>query len=594
MTSTTTAPPAAADPAPADTPARPSWRRRLPSDHVGTIAVMVAVAITASWPLGASISTAVPLNLIDSMEGTWIFGWIAHAIVNQPLDLFDGNIFHPSSLSLAFAENLIGVGVLVAPVYWVTDNPILTANVAYLLLLTLSGYGTALLVRELTGAWVPGVIAGAAVAAAPYEVFNLPHVHVIATHFVPFILLLLVRIARDGPTWKRTFGVTVLLVWQFWSSLTGGMIAVVAAGAWGFILFLRSRDKVKIVLHGAVAAVAAVVLIFPLAYVYRAVQHNHPEYQRSPEEVLAFSVEPRSYLAPATGGGLFEPQWHRMRDEFGSYPNFAWERWLFPGLWLYIAGATGLAIAALQVIRRAPPRWHPWSALAAATLGTTAFVMTLGPRWGLDPDGFPLPFLIVNRAIPGVGMRVPGRFAVLVVIALALIGGLALGAARGKARAILVAASVAILAAETIPARFPIAEAPRITKANRAVASAPGAVLQLPTLELGPDGVITGPSMIREPIQLYLSTAHFRPVINGYAAFVPARTFEILREIQDFPSDAGFATLEELDVRTVVVQTEMIEGTPWADVVTELEQWSGVTLRASGPGVRVYDITRAA
>lgn len=561
--------------------------------HAAVIGVVLAAAVAATWPLAASISTAAPLNLIDSMEAAWIFGWIAHALANEPWNLFNGNIFHPADLSLAFAENLIGVAVFVAPIYWITDNPILTTNIAYLLLLTTSGYGTALLVRELTGEWMPAAIAGAAVAAAPYQVFNLPHTHVVATHLIPWILLVLVRVARDGPTPGRSAALVLLVSLQFWSSLTGGMIAAVGAGAWGAVLFLRSSDRRRVLAHAVVAGAAVIILIAPVGLIYRQVQRNHPEYQRPAEEVLVYAAEPRSYLAPATGGGLFHTTWNEMRNTFGDYASAPWEKWLFPGLWLSIAGTAGVAAGVARALARKPPPWWPSTVLAAALVGVTAFVMTLGPRWGLKPTGFPLPFVLVNGVIPGVGMRVPGRYAVLVILALAILGAAAISAARGRLRTVLLIASVAVLAAETLPARYPIAPVPRLTDAHRSVAAADGAVLHLPTLEFDANGSVTGGSLIREPLQLYFSTAHFRPVVNGYAAFVPTRTAETLRAVHDFPSPGAFDALESVGVTTVVVQTTMLEGTPWAGVVERLGSTPGVALEETDRGVRVYDISNA-
>ena len=560
---------------------------------MGVYVAMVVVGVVATWPLTASLATAVPSNLIDSMEATWIFGWIAHALGNDPAGVFDGNIFHPADSTLAFAENLLGVAVFVSPVYAISGNVVLTTNVAYLLVLAASGYGIALLIREVTGQWTPAIIAGAAVVASPYEVMKLTHTHVIATHLIPFILLVLVRMAKNGPSVRRTSLLALLVALQFWSSMTGGMIAIVGVGAWAIVAILWSKDRGRVVLHGAAAAIVAGALIAPLFFVYRSVQQAHPEYQRPAEEVLVYSVEPRSFLAPGTGGGVFDEEWHRLRDRFGGYPDAAWEKWLFPGLWLLLAGSGGLAIGAVVALRRRPIlRWPP-AVLGAALLCVGGFTMSLGPRWSADPDGFPLPFLVVNKLIPGVGMRVPGRYAVAVVLGLAVLGGCALAMTKGRWRRVALAGSLLLLTAETVPARMRIAQVPRITEAHRSVAQLGGAVLQLPTYELDPNGTVTVASAIREPIQLYLSTAHFRPVVNGYAAFVPTQTLDILAAVQDFPSEPGLRALRAVDVKTVVVEASMVTGTPWERTSQRLDSWPGVVLRWKNESVRVYDISRA-
>ena len=135
--------------------------------------------------------------------------------------------------------------------------------------------------------------------------------------------------------------------------------------------------------------------------------------------------------------------------------------------------------------------------------------------------------------------------------------------------------------------------APPITAANRAVARASGAVLQLPTVAIHPDGTFARETLLREPVQLYLSTAHYRPITNGYAAFLPTSAKTLLTRIQDLPSASSLRALREQDVGTVVVQTDLVVGTPWANTAPQLDAWPGVRLVAASPGVRVYDVTRA-
>jgi hypothetical protein len=82
-------------------------------------------------------------------------------------------------------------------------------------------------------------------------------------------------------------------------------------------------------------------------------------------------------------------------------------------------------------------------------------------------------------------------------------------------------------------------------------------------------------------------------VTNGYAAFFPPSAVQLLRAVQDFPSESSLRLLHRRAVRTVVVQTTMVRGTPWADVVSRLESWPGIRRIATSAGVRVYDIARA-
>ncbi|MBA2604721.1 MAG: hypothetical protein H0U94_14135, partial [Acidobacteria bacterium] len=50
----------------------------------------------------------------------WTLAWNTHALVQQPLSVFDANIYYPHRNTLAFSENLIGSTIFAAPVLWLT------------------------------------------------------------------------------------------------------------------------------------------------------------------------------------------------------------------------------------------------------------------------------------------------------------------------------------------------------------------------------------------------------------------------------------------------------------------------------------------
>jgi hypothetical protein len=595
----TRAPTVLVEPAPAHDGAAAAdgaTRAASPARWVGEVGIgvmFVVAGVLATWPLAAHAGSRLPYNLIDPAENAWIFSWTAHALAHSPLQVFDANIFHPEELTLAYAESMLGLSVPLAPLYWITGNAVLLVNVAAIALYAVTGYGVYLLVREVGTSRGPALVAGLAFAVTPYRVFNIVHLHVVAVHLIPFALVMVLRMARDGPSRRRMITLTILVAAQLWSSLTGGILLMIVLGTWAaWELARHRRQAAPAVVRTAAAAVAGLILSLPVLIPYALVRREHPEFRHPPEEVIALSARPTSYLVPATSTPMFRGPWRSLGTRFQD-PQFAWEKLLFPGLWLSVAGLTGGIVAGVVALRRRPrPAWCAPAGLFGA-IGVVGFVLSLGPRYGAVPDGIALPYAALTRVVPGNLLRVPARLGVLVLLALAVLGGLVLSRAPRRLRRGAVVLSVAIVVLETVPAKMPTAQPPRLTAAHEAVGDAPGAVLLLPTVEARGDGTLTGASMIREPVQLYLSTAHFRPVTNGYAAFFPPSAVTLLRAVQDFPSPPALELLRRRDVRTVVVQTAMVARTPWADVVSRLEAWPGVRRIAIGPGVRVYDIHEA-
>ena len=85
------------------------------------------------------------------------------------------------------------------PIYALTHNPILCYNLLFLSTFALSGFGMFLLGRELTGSDAAGFVAGLAFAFAPYRMSNIPHLQVLSSAWMPFVLFGLHRLLRDRP-----------------------------------------------------------------------------------------------------------------------------------------------------------------------------------------------------------------------------------------------------------------------------------------------------------------------------------------------------------------------------------------------------------
>jgi hypothetical protein len=86
----------------------------------------------------------------DGQFSIWNVAWVAHALVVDPLHVFDANIFHPHRWTLAYSEPNLGEGALALPIYWLTHNPYAAHNFVLLSSFVMSGTATYYLVRYLT------------------------------------------------------------------------------------------------------------------------------------------------------------------------------------------------------------------------------------------------------------------------------------------------------------------------------------------------------------------------------------------------------------------------------------------------------------
>ncbi len=118
--------------------------------ELGTVAgTFILLTVVFAYPLSTRAAHVMLEDQPDFHLFIWTFGWIAHALAHDPLSLFDANIFYPLENTLAFSENLIGSGVIAAPVIWLTGNHVLATNVVSLTSVVLCGVGAYLLGERL-------------------------------------------------------------------------------------------------------------------------------------------------------------------------------------------------------------------------------------------------------------------------------------------------------------------------------------------------------------------------------------------------------------------------------------------------------------
>ena len=634
--------PARQSPAAKPSPTR-RWPRRLLSE-LPVAAFFIAVAVYATWPIGRHLATGVPGTLTDPLENAWVFAWEAHALLHQPLQMFSANIFHPQQLTLAYTENLLGFSVFLAPIFWITHNALLEVNVATILVYAIGGFTTYLLVYDLTRRRGPAIVAGVAFTVAPLRLLLVQHIVVLAMYLLPVALLILLRLSRavdgSGETppdgvgsprrrldrrWRLAIGLGVVVGFQMWTSINGGVMALTAVAVWIVWESYRLRGRAGRALLPALAGVAlGLALSIPALVPYAQLHHLHPEFRHPLSEVLSYSAAPTYYLAPPIfiGAPFVKAASHFLAHRWGTSGidgRFV-KAGLFPGFFLsaaflvtivaaVVAAARSLMGSAMRsalrstmrsTMRSPARRVPPWVAEVGffGAVAFTGFLLSLGPTNRRRLHGAPLPFDLFLKLVPAGGIRVPYRFGILVAFGMAVAAGLAIAAARPGVRRLLVVAGLLFIAAETMPTTYTLVKAPPITAVHRMVAHTKGVVLALPATDLDAAGnptfaIVDGNLVLNEFAQMYLSTSNFRPMVNGIGSIVPGFYVDQMKKIQDFPTGSSLAAVKGWGVQTVVVELRLLPGTHWQDVAGRMDGWPGVRLLGANSEVRVYDISGA-
>ncbi len=274
-------------------------------------AAYVALSLALTWPLARGLASDVPGDLGDSLLNMWILAWGAEHVPQllsgtlSWTQFWNGNIFHPEPLSLALSEHLFGQTLQILPVYWLTGNIILCYNLLFVSTFALSGLGTYLLVRDLTGSSRAAFIAGLIYGFLPYRIASVPHLQVMSSQWMPLALFGLNRFVTTGSR-RALGGGTAALVMQNWSC--GYYLLYFAPFVPLFVVYrmwvLGTLRAARIWMYLVVAAATTLLLTLPFLFPYRHAQELFA-LERPLGEVIRFSANLWSYLTAAENVRLY-------------------------------------------------------------------------------------------------------------------------------------------------------------------------------------------------------------------------------------------------------------------------------------------------
>jgi hypothetical protein len=523
------------------------------------LAAFLASALVLTLPLALHPTRTLPSDLGDTLLTTWIVSWDADRLRHGLRGLWDAPIFFPYRNTLAFSETLLGVAVFVAPVYWITADPVLTYNVAFLLSFVIAGLGMYLLTRELTGNRAAAFAAGMYYAFGPLRMSQISHIQLVATGWIPFALWGLHRyFSTRRFRWLVVFAVSWVL--QTLSNTYAGYfiavpIAIVVVD--GVVRVTGARTRV--LLHLAVAGLLVAAALAPAALAYYRARTVHHQV-RGVEEIVANSPDLRAYVVGKKSIGV----WRSLPTAVAIDP----EKELFPGLFALALAAFGICAAAGDLVRR---RWI----LVYGITAIVAMALSLGPHvriWGAQVTEHG-PYSWLLALVPGMdGMRVPARLAIVVIAALSVllafgVDWLSAHAARAL-RPLIPAACVLMVVADgwAVPIDT-VRYSARGRPEDRAVASwladrEPGALLHLPARPQ------TGEQMLDYQ---FMTLVHGHPIVNGYSGYAtPLLDFlgsgaSPLYDVERFP--AAVRMLRAIGVRYVIVHPGDYDAASRADAL---------------------------
>ena len=381
-------------------------------------AVYGVATLAMSWPLALRLDSAMAGDLGDPLLNAWVLAWGADhitAILGGDLSAWarwwNANIFHPSPLTLAYSEHLAPQVLMGLPVWWFTRNVLLVYNVLYLASMVLSGLGMFLLVRELTGRPRAALVAGLFFAFVPYRIAQTPHLQVLWSQWMPFVLYGLRCYFERGHRRALAGAVAALVAQQlscgYYLVYFSPFVALYVV--WEVAARRRWHDW-RLLATMAAVAVLNLAIVWPLLSPYLQVRELG-FLPRPLREVARFSADTTAYFAVHETNRM----WGSV---LGSLPRP--ENDLFAGLIPMVMAAVGLAAMAKArwtatgslSTRGGWRRWvGPGSAVLAVAgcVAVVTFVMSGGTT--LRMGGLPLLRVrTIDRGLIFLGLGLIGLF----------------------------------------------------------------------------------------------------------------------------------------------------------------------------------------
>ncbi len=407
------------------------------------ILVYLALAIVLTYPLVMNFGDHVPGTTTWSMDEygyVWNNWWFKRAVFDLGTNPFQTNyMFYPIGTSLVLYTFTLLHVLVGLPIQFVFGL-IPASNVELLFAFVMSGFGTFLLIRYLLrtsslashlsldlAAFVGGAVF--AFASNRFVYASLGHYNVVATEWMPFYILFLIKTVRETK-WSNALLAGLFAAFALYVETTDGVLLALFTLLYLFFVWRTVLTRAIIARLAVVAATAGVLfapLLVPTLNEIFNSGYSLPGWGHA-EKLL---VDLFGFFTPTSLNPLNRNWVHELDLVRQGTSRFIDVNTVFLG---YVTLALALIAAARY-----------WKSLKLWAVSAFAFaVLSLGPLLHINGqsvfnfDGlqvtFPLPFLLLHYIPLLKENRVPNRFSVLVMLSLAVLVGFAVAWVSQKLR----------------------------------------------------------------------------------------------------------------------------------------------------------------
>jgi hypothetical protein len=420
----------------------------MPRRNLVVLGLYFIITLVVTYPLVTQFNTHVPGTTtwsLDEYGYVWNHWWFKHSLFDLGVNPFQTNyLFYPLGTSLVLYAYTLWHVFLALPIQF-AFGLIPASNFTVLFSFVAAAFGmylfTSYLLRVSLRIWdeqyharlgaiaydknlhtLAAFVAGIVFAFASnrYVYLSLGHYNIVASEWIPFYLLFLFKTLLE-PKMKNAVMAGLFAAMAMYTETTDGVLILLLTLAilvFEWRLVVKPATLLRVIVVGAATAILFAPLLLPTAFEIFGSGYSLPGFGHS-ENLL---VDLNGFLAPTSLHPL-NRYWVQELDAVRQGIS------RFSDVNTFFVGYATLALALVGFVVFAR-RNRMWLGIA---LGFA--ILALGPLLHIngqsqfDLDGlevnFPMPFLILHY-IPLIREnRVPNRYSILVVIALAVLGAYA-------------------------------------------------------------------------------------------------------------------------------------------------------------------------
>lgn len=479
----------------------------------------------------------------------WLISWDIQMIFNDPLGVFDANIFYPNKNTLAYSEHFIGGSILATPVFLLSGgSPVASFNFLMITGFVLNAFSGFVLSRYLTKNYYASLIGGIIMGFASYRVISYAHLQNMLVFYIPFAILALIKFKETKQKrWLVLLGFCLFM--QSFTSWYHMVFIFLAIGLFILYYYLYTKELVfkdfKYLLSTFIIVIA---LLLPFAV---------PYLKFSSESEASYSIADQKAYSADFGGYLLPPPNTIIEDKITSEIGIQKVRWAEN---INFLGYSAIFLAVIGIFsfdRRSKLKIKINKKILIFGLVLLVFgILSFGPFLHLFDKQYriPLPYLLIYYIAPPLRfIRAVSRYSTVVVVMLSVLSSFGyvkiINRLKTKSK-VYVYVLTLLIGFIILFEYYPATKLnPQVDVENPLVyeyikdSEDIVALVELP-IHVDPF-VTTG--------YIYNAGIHFKPIVNGYSGYQPPEYIFTQLILKDNASDIGLKYLYDLGVSHVLI-----------------------------------------